>query len=156
MNVKKVSKNNKLKDKDLLLTKSSGSKDHIGKCSYITSENGEGYREWYLEGERHREDGPAVEYPDGRKYWYLNDKLHREDGPALEWSDGTKSWYLNGNAHREDGPAVTSTFSDYCEWHVHDVEMTEEEFNIWVSKNKLHQKLLTKLEAKDDDKKTKI
>lgn len=43
LSIKKVGKNNKLKNKDLLLTKSSGSKEHIGKCSYITSENGEGY-----------------------------------------------------------------------------------------------------------------
>ena len=43
LDIKKVGKNNTLKNKDLLLTKSSGSKEHIGKCSYITSENGEGY-----------------------------------------------------------------------------------------------------------------
>lgn len=43
LEIKKVGKNNKLKNKDLLLTKSSGSKQHIGKCSYITSINGEGY-----------------------------------------------------------------------------------------------------------------
>ena len=34
-------------------------------------------------------------YDDGTKYWYLNGKKHREDGPAIEWADGTKYWYLN-------------------------------------------------------------
>ena len=43
----------------------------------------------------HREDGPAVEYPNGYKSWYINGQSHRLDGPAIEWSDGNKSWYLN-------------------------------------------------------------
>jgi len=59
-----------------------------------TNVNGTKY--WYLNGERHRTDGPAIEYADGDKYWYLNGECHREDGPAIEWTDGTKSWYLNG------------------------------------------------------------
>ena len=53
-------------------------------------------KRWYLNGNLHREDGPAVEWADGTKYWYLNDKLHREDGPAVEYADGTKFCYLNG------------------------------------------------------------
>ena len=63
-------------------------------------------KRWYLNGDLHREDGPAVEYSDGDKYWYLNDSLHREDGPAIEWSNGTKKWYINNKLHREDGPAI--------------------------------------------------
>ena len=57
-------------------------------------------------GELHREDGPAIEYPDGTKHWYLNGKLHREDGPAIEYADGSKKWALNDVYHREDGPAI--------------------------------------------------
>ena len=34
-------------------------------------------------------------HDNGTKYWYLNGKRHREDGPAIEWADGTKYWYLN-------------------------------------------------------------
>jgi hypothetical protein len=26
----------------------------------------------------------------------LNGELHREDGPAAEWADGSKAWWLNG------------------------------------------------------------
>jgi len=52
--------------------------------------------EWFLYRERHREDGPAIEYADGDKEWYLNDGLHREDGPAVEYADGDKEWFLNG------------------------------------------------------------
>ena len=33
-----------------------------------------GTKHWYLAGKRHREDGPAIEYPSGDKYWYLDDK----------------------------------------------------------------------------------
>jgi hypothetical protein len=50
-----------------------------------------GTKEWYLNGRRHRDDGPAVESSDGDKYWYLNGKLHREDGPAIESSNGDKA-----------------------------------------------------------------
>lgn len=32
----------------------------------------------------------------GNKRWHLNGELHREDGPAIEFADGTISWYLNG------------------------------------------------------------
>ncbi len=61
-----------------------------------------GSKRWYLNGKRHREDGPAVEYANGSKAWYLNGKYHREDGPAREWADGAKEWYLNGEpAHPE-------------------------------------------------------
>ena len=61
---------------------------------------------WYLNGQRHRVNGPAIEYADGTKRWYLNDKLHRENGPAVEYADGEKWWWLNGLLHRENGPAV--------------------------------------------------
>ena len=54
-----------------------------------------GSKYWYLNGKRHREDGPALERAGGYKAWYLNNKLHREDGPAIEWADGDKCWYLN-------------------------------------------------------------
>jgi hypothetical protein len=54
-----------------------------------------GTKYWILNGEYHREDGPAIECPNGTKEWILNGKRHREDGPAIEWSNGTKRWFLN-------------------------------------------------------------
>ncbi len=63
-------------------------------------ENGDKF--WYLNGQLHREDGPAREYADGSKSWWLNDQRHRVDGPACEWSDGHKSWYLNGKRLTEE------------------------------------------------------
>ena len=57
-------------------------------------------------GEKHREDGPAVIYSDGTQCWCKNGKLHREDGPAAIYSNGTQCWYKNDKLHRENGPAV--------------------------------------------------
>ena len=51
---------------------------------------------WRLNGQIHREDGPAVEQPDGSRAWYRNGELHREDGPAIEYADRSWTWYLNG------------------------------------------------------------
>jgi len=52
---------------------------------------------YYLNGELHREDGPAVEYANGDKFWIINGELHREDGPAIEYASGSKEWFINGN-----------------------------------------------------------
>jgi len=38
-------------------------------------------------------------YPSGTKKWYLNGQRHREDGPAVEHADGSKSWWLNGQEY---------------------------------------------------------
>ena len=61
---------------------------------------------WYQNGERHRLDGPAVEYSNGYKAWCQNDQYHRIDGPAIEYPNGDKIWFLNGERHRLNGPAV--------------------------------------------------
>jgi hypothetical protein len=76
----------------------------------------DGYKAWFLNGECHREDGPAHEYPDGTKEWYLNGKYHRVDGPAIEYANGSKLWYLNGKPHREDGPAKEYASGDREWW----------------------------------------
>ena len=59
---------------------------------------------WYKfdTNERHRENGPAIVYPDGTKAWYLDDKCHRENGPAIEHSNGNKYWFLNGEELTEE------------------------------------------------------
>ena len=65
----------------------------------------DGCKWWYLNGQRHRENGPALEWANGNKYgykaWYLNGKYHRENGPAVEYNNGGKYWYLNGNYYSE-------------------------------------------------------
>lgn len=92
---------------------------------YVVKVFESGYKEWYRNGKIHREDGPAIEYPnDGIKFWYHNGERHREDGPAAEWADGTKKWYQNGKLHREDGPAVEYP-SGSKEWFLNGEEVTE-------------------------------
>ena len=87
-----------------------------------------GTTKWYLNGELHRTDGPAIECFDGGKEWYFKGKRHREDGPAVERVNGGRAWYLNGDLHREDGPAVESTYG-YRAWYLNGEKLTEEEFN---------------------------
>ena len=84
----------------------------------------------------HREDGPAVEYPDGHKEWYLNGKLHREDGPAVEFLDGHKEWYIKGQRHREDGPAIEH-YDGSKQWCLNGDYYTEQEWQDEVIKIKL-------------------
>ena len=81
---------------------------------------------WCLDGQLHREDGPAVEYADGAKAWYLNGQLHRTDGPAVEHADGGKTWYKNDQLHREDGPAIERANGAKW-WYINGVKVTEEE-----------------------------
>ena len=56
----------------------------------------DGSKEWYVDGELHRTDGPAIERADGSKSWYVHGELHRTDGPAIEAPDGYKAWWLDG------------------------------------------------------------
>jgi hypothetical protein len=32
----------------------------------------------------------------GDREWHLNRQLHRTDGPALEWTSGERGWYIRG------------------------------------------------------------
>jgi len=55
-----------------------------------------GTKRHYRNGKCHREDGPAVIYPDSYQIWYRNGLTHREDGPAVIFPDGFRAWWLNG------------------------------------------------------------
>jgi len=71
-----------------------------------------GTKEWYLNGKRHRVYYPAYEGQVGSKEWYLNGERHREQGPAIIWPDGYEAWFLNGKRHRVDGPAIYSKYGN--------------------------------------------
>ena len=75
--------------------------------------------EYYNSVGLHRDDGPACEYGDGDgdKQWWINGKLHRTDGPAIEYANGTKYWYINGKRHRPDGPAIKYANGDK-HWYI--------------------------------------
>lgn len=60
-----------------------------------------GVIEHRLNGELHREDGPAIIWPNGSEFWFLNGVEHREDGPAKTFTDsGAMMWFLNGELQR--------------------------------------------------------
>ena len=66
----------------------------------------DGVQHWWINNQRHREDGPAVIYPDGTQLWFRYGRLHREDGPAVIHPDNEREWWFDGILHQEDGPAV--------------------------------------------------
>ena len=51
---------------------------------------------WELDGQLHREGGPAIIWPDGSEEWYFHDQLHREGGPAITEPDGTEEYWELG------------------------------------------------------------
>ncbi len=104
----------------------------------------DGSKEWFLNGQLHREDGPAIERADGDKFWWLNGQRHREDGPAVENADGSKKWYLNDKLHREDGAAIELA-SGTKSWWLNGKKLTEQEFN---NKTKTKELTIGQIEAK--------
>ena len=51
------------------------------------------------EGQVSRDDGPALEYAEGIREWFKNGLRHRENGPAIIWDDGFCLYYLNDNLY---------------------------------------------------------
>lgn len=99
-----------------------------------------GDEHWYLNGYLHREEGPAIEYANGSKEWYLEGLRHREDGAAVEWSDGSRFWFRHDKRHRVDGPAI-EWFDGDSYWFLDGINYTEDEFNQWLCKKALNEKL---------------
>jgi hypothetical protein len=84
------------------------------------------YYSYYVNGKRHRVDGPALSDKYG-KNWYVNGQLHRDDGPACEYLNGDKVWYKNGKRHRLDGAACKYVYGSKS-WYIEGVEYTKMEF----------------------------
>lgn len=62
----------------------------------------DGTQYWQIGQDLHRDDGPAVIYPNGDQYWYKGGIMTH-----AKFADGFQVWYKNGNnKHREDGPAI--------------------------------------------------
>jgi hypothetical protein len=93
------------------------------------------------ENEFHREDGPAIISPDGSEYWYMNGLKHRINGPAEdriihglrpnEIRGYHREWWINGKRHRLEGPAIEYFFGKK-EWYFENcliVEYYENELN---------------------------
>ncbi len=63
------------------------------------------------DGLYHREDGPAIIYPNGTERWFYHGQYHRTDGPAITTEDGTIAWFLH-NRVRTLQQFVESTFPE--------------------------------------------
>lgn len=50
----------------------------------------------------HRVFGPASKLWKGALYWYQNDELHRENGPAVIYPDGNAHYWLRGVLYKKD------------------------------------------------------
>ena len=61
-------------------------------------------------------------YDNGSKSWYLNGERHREDGPAIEDADGYKAWYLNGKQLSESEFNARTKPAPSCEGKVVEVD----------------------------------
>lgn len=46
--------------------------------------------------------GPVIEWVNGRREWWLKGELHREDSPAIIKADGAKEWWLFGLQFKEE------------------------------------------------------
>ena len=77
-------------------------------------------------------NGRYVEEDKQRVCWYKDGLLHRLDGPAVEYTNGGKEWFING------------------------VQYTEQEFNQWLEKKHLNEKLHQTLDEKSQEKIVKI
>ncbi len=80
-----------------------------------------------LDGELHRENGPAIVWMSRHNEWYLYGKRHRENGPAFIGSSH-KAWYKHGVRHRLDGPAIERGDGSKV-WFIDGTQYTEKEFN---------------------------
>jgi hypothetical protein len=76
-------------------------------------ERANGDREFWVNGERHRDGGlPAVERGNGDREFWVNGKKHRWWGPALVWSDGVGGWYWHGvSFHRASRVLFVSMYA---------------------------------------------
>ena len=99
---------------------------------------------WYINGERHRVKGAAIEWSYGTKEWYINGKRHRENGSAIEYADGTKTWFLNGTQYSEkefnkkfgeltklsqESPKDSSQVPSQVSFSIHTAQIGEIKFN---------------------------
>jgi hypothetical protein len=63
--------------------------------------NVDGTKEWWVEGKRHRVDGPAYIGCGGNHMeWYIDGKRHRKGKPAVMRDDGARQWWVNGELLR--------------------------------------------------------
>src|SRR5690606_18802809 len=71
---------------------------------------------------------------DGTEIWVRLNKYHREDGPAVNYPNGSCEWWRNGKLHREDGPAVIVSPGHFI-FYAHRILKPEEQHKEIIEKN---------------------
>ena len=92
---------------------------------------------------------PAVERANGDKEWWVNGQQHRECGrPAVELANGDKEW-VNGNLHREGGLPAIEDVVDGNEWYIYDKKLSEEQGLVYFAFcKKIQEKKLIRAQKK--------
>jgi len=84
-----------------------------------------------------------------REFW-MDGELHRDDGPAVEVWDSQghliyRTFWVNGEVHNTTGPAVEVWHSNGClddsEFYVNGEELTEAEFIAWLERQQRQREL---------------
>lgn len=114
-------------------------------------------KSWYINGARHREDGPAIEYANGDYVWFKHGKKHRLDGPTSIYN-GTgyngrpewwEEWWVDGQLHKEDGPAVTSSLCNT--YYIRGKQLTKHEFDEFLKKKEFRKEIQARADNVFDD-----
>lgn len=66
-------------------------KDFTGICKILYDNTIRHYKDGFL----HRQDGPAIEFPNKSCVWFLNGKRHNENGPAVKEKNNYKEYHYN-------------------------------------------------------------
>lgn len=83
----------------------------------------------YINGKKHREDGPALINSDGYREWYKNGELHRDDGPAIIHPNGFEEFWINGK------PIPKKECSDNKEKTINENGVIKHYYNNRLNKN---------------------
>lgn len=88
----------------------------FGEFGYIISIDG---KEYFTP---HKEDGPAINYND-HQVWYVDGLKHRVNGPAFINDVNDAEWFFEGKKHRIGGPACFCERWNIIEWWINDKEI---------------------------------
>jgi len=81
--------------------------DEMYVISYYTGRGAGNHKAFYwerhdLQGYHRLNNKPALMYLDGYAAWYVNGFRHRTDGPALIYENGTEFYFLNDEEYSKE------------------------------------------------------
>lgn len=64
-------------------------------------------------------------FPNGATIYLKNGQLHRDNGPAIEFPGGMGLvFFQHGKLHRDNGPAIHWPYEDDCQWYKHGIKIS--------------------------------